>query len=438
MQFTPDFFNEALLKNILKKGYQKPSDIQKKVFTPILNKQDIAASAQTGTGKTAAFVLPILQSMLTNYSDADLTKFTTINVVVLTPTRELALQVFEQFDFFAKDLEIIKPALVIGGEKIDSQILKINQGVNIIVATLGRLIDLQQQAQVDLTGVHTLVLDEADRMLDLGFEDELASILQFLPQTKQTLLFSATYPESVKKVVAEFLNNPVYLSSSKQNTANKNIKQWLYEIDKKNKPAAIMKIIEEYNQQQSIVFCKTKQTVDDLDMQLRENGFHSRAIHSDKPQHIRNSAMTQFKNRDIQVLIATDIAARGLDIKQLPIVINYDFPFVAEDYIHRIGRTGRAGEKGMAISLASAEQYNELIAIEYLLKHVIQRDTLEGLEPIHNMPNSFLQKPKEKQIRKKKAKIKIKQNNRTSNHSKAPDKKSTGLELKPRKKRRLQ
>ncbi|BCE03824.1 DEAD/DEAH box helicase [Marinicellulosiphila megalodicopiae] len=391
MKFTEAFLNKDLIVRILKKGYSKPTDIQTQVFEPILQGKDVTASAQTGTGKTAAFVWPILQSMLSQENNNK-----PLQVIVLTPTRELAYQVFEQFEYFAQPFNIT-PALIIGGEKIDKQIEQINQGAQIIVATLGRLIDLNNQDKIDLSNIQTLVLDEADRMLDLGFEQELKEILKFLPAQKQTLLFSATYPESIKSIISQYLTDPLFIKSAKENTVNKDIKQWAYEIDKKDKPQAIMQMLNEYIESQVIIFCKTKRTVDLLEGILSEHGFSIRAIHADKSQNARNSAMKQFKNKEVQALIATDIAARGLDIKQLPLVINYDLPFVPEDYIHRIGRTGRAGKQGIAISLVCADQFDELVAIEHLLTHIIERDMLTGLVPSHNVPISNLDKPKEKE-----------------------------------------
>ena len=434
MKFTEEFLNKYLLARILNKGYDKPTDIQKQVFEPILQNKDVSASAQTGTGKTAAFVWPILQKMVTQPNENK-----PLQIIVLTPTRELAYQVFEQFEYFTQPFNIT-PALIIGGEKIDKQIEKINQGCEIIVATLGRLIDLNNQDKIDLSHIQTLVLDEADRMLDLGFEDELKEILKFLPPQKQTLLFSATYPESIKGIINQYLTAPLFIKSAKENTVNKDIKQWIYEIDKQDKPEAIMQMLNEYIESQAIIFCKTKRTVDVLEEILLDRGFSVRAIHADKSQNARNSAMKQFKNKEVQALIATDIAARGLDIKQLPLVINYDLPFVPEDYIHRIGRTGRAGKQGIAISLVCADQFDELVAIEYLLTHIIERDMLTGLVPSHNVPISNLEEPKSKDSKKKSAEVKLKEGKPLSKRAKIrrkalkdkPPVKKKGLGLTPR------
>ncbi|WP_367607654.1 DEAD/DEAH box helicase [Legionella sp. W05-934-2] len=374
---------KPLLLAISELGYDEPSLIQLKAIPAILSGKDIIASAQTGTGKTASFVLPILQ----NISNKPPTKSNRARVLILTPTRELAAQVHESIVKYGRHLAL-RSAVVFGGVKINPQMMRLRAGVELLVATPGRLIDLHQQNAIQFDQIDTLVLDEADRMLDMGFIHDIRKLIQLLPKNRQNLLFSATFSEEVRKLAKGILSQPIEINVTPRNTAAKSVKQIIHPVDKGRKAALLSHLIHSNQWRQTLVFMRTKHGANKLVKQLDANNIHASAIHGNKSQTQRTKALTEFKSGELNVLVATDIAARGLDIIELPCVINFDLPQVAEDYVHRIGRTGRASARGLAISLVSADEVGLLHSIEKLIKTKIQREEIEDFEPQHNLPTS--------------------------------------------------
>ncbi len=340
--------------------------------------QDVLAGAQTGTGKTAGFALPLLQLL---HNQPIPQKPHPIRALILTPTRELAMQVHESFKTYGKHLPLFSE-VVFGGVSINNQISRLKQGADILVATPGRLLDLMYQKHVNLSQVQFFVLDEADRMLDMGFIRDIRKVIDKLPDQRQNLLFSATYSKEIKTLSAQLLNNPVEVAVASQNAAADSVSQLVYAIKKENKRELLSWLIGKGQWQQVLVFSRTKHGADRLCKQLIKDGIRCSALHGNKSQGARTRALEGFKNGDVTALIATDIAARGLDIDQLPHVVNFDLPMVAEDYIHRIGRTGRAGAEGEAISLVTVEEAHLLGAIEKLLKKQIPRVADTGYETV--------------------------------------------------------
>jgi ATP-dependent RNA helicase RhlE len=375
----------AILKAIEEQGYHTPSPIQEKAIPAVLNNQDVMAAAQTGTGKTAGFTLPILHKLSSGKNAGP----NQIRALVLTPTRELAIQVSESVQTYGKHLAL-RSTVVYGGVKINPQMMKLRKGVDILVATPGRLLDLYNQNAVKFDKLEILVLDEADRMLDMGFIRDIKKIISFLPKQRQNLLFSATFSDEIRALAKGLVNNPVEVSVSPANTTVDSIEQWVYPVDKKRKPQLLSYLIGSNNWQQVLVFSRTKHGANRLTKHLEADGIKALAIHGNKSQGARVKALTSFKENRIQVLVATDIAARGIDIDQLPHVVNFDLPNVPEDYVHRIGRTGRAGRGGEAVSLVSADEFKQLAAIEKLIKKLIQRKLIDGFEPSHDVPASRL------------------------------------------------
>jgi ATP-dependent RNA helicase RhlE len=379
MSFDSLGLTEALLKAVSDQGYSNPTPIQAKAIPIILAGKDIVAGAQTGTGKTAGFSLPLLQRLAEN---ADLTiKPRRVRALVLVPTRELAAQVFDSMVTYGKYLPL-QAQLVVGGASIYVQTRALRHGCDLVVATPGRLTDHLLQKNVNLAAVDILVLDEADRMLDMGFLPEIRRILAFLPKKRQTLLFSATMPSTIKALAASILTHPVEIEVAKQNATADKVSEKVYGIAKEYKRELLSYLIGSNNWQQVLVFVRTKHGADRLEKQLISDGIRTAALHGDKTQGARNKALEYFKTGKVSVLVATDIAARGLDIEELPHVINFDLPQVAEDYIHRIGRTGRAGSNGTALSLVCPEDAYLLEAIEKLLKRQIPRVSDTGYEPV--------------------------------------------------------
>ncbi|WP_411726654.1 DEAD/DEAH box helicase [Methyloglobulus sp.] len=379
MSFDSLGLSDALLKAVADQGYTTPTPIQVKAIPPILAGKDIMAGAQTGTGKTAGFSLPLLQRLMEN---ADLKlKPKKIRALVLVPTRELAAQVYESIATYGKYLPL-QAQVIIGGASIDVQTRLLRHGCDIVVATPGRLMDHLSQKNIALSNIEILVLDEADRMLDMGFLPDIRRILAYLPKNRQSLLFSATMPGAIKTLAATILHHPVEVEIAKQNATADNISERVYGIAQANKRECLSYLIGSNNWQQVLVFVRTKHGADRLQKQLIKDGISSAALHGNKTQGARNKALEYFKTGKVAVLVATDIAARGLDIEELPHVVNYDLPQVAEDYIHRIGRTGRAGLCGAALSLACPEEAYLLEAIEKLLKRQIPRVNDTGYEPI--------------------------------------------------------
>ncbi len=342
-----------------------------------MDRKDILAGAQTGTGKTAGFTLPILELLSREKPTKQKHK---IRVLVLTPTRELAAQVGESVTVYGKHLSF-KSTVIFGGVKINPQITNLRKGMDIVVATPGRLLDHISQRTIDLREIEYLILDEADRMLDMGFINDIKKILNVIPNERQTLLFSATYSDAIKKLSNQFLKSPTLIEVARANTSNEIVKQSVYPVDKTRKHELLTHLINEGKWQQILVFTRTKHGANRLSGQLEKDGITSVAIHGNKSQNARTKALADFKKGDVRVLVATDIAARGIDIDQLPHVVNYELPNVSEDYVHRIGRTGRAGNGGEAISLVCVDEDEFLVNIEKLIKKDIQKVWLKGFKP---------------------------------------------------------
>ena len=368
--------SELIVKAVKEQGYTEPSPIQVKAIPVILTGQDVLAGAQTGTGKTAGFTLPMLELLLNRPRK---TQRFQIRALVLTPTRELATQVQESIENYSKYLPFTS-TVVFGGVGINPQISKLRKGVDILVATPGRLLDIIGQKSLDLSKVEFLVLDEADRMLDMGFIHDIKKVLALLPKEKQSLLFSATFSSKIKQLADGLLNRPVLLEVAKRNTSAQTINQVIHFVDKGRKRELLTHLIKQGDWHQVLVFTRTKHGANKLTKQLQESGITAAAIHGNKSQSARTKALQNFKDRSINVLVATDIAARGIDIDQLPHVVNFELPNVSEDYVHRIGRTGRAGNKGEAVSLVCVGELDFLKDIEKLIKKDIPKVYIDGFK----------------------------------------------------------
>ncbi|HIG66093.1 MAG TPA: DEAD/DEAH box helicase [Methyloprofundus sp.] len=385
MSFAALNLSPEILKAITDKGYETPSPIQAEAIPAVLEGRDVMAAAQTGTGKTAGFTLPILQLL----STGEHVNANQVRTLILTPTRELAAQIEESITSYGKYLPL-RSTVVFGGVKINPQMMRLRQGVDILVATPGRLLDLYNQKAVRFTQLEILVLDEADRMLDMGFIHDIRKILATLPKKRQNLLFSATFSDEIRQLAKTIVHNPVEISVSPRNTTAETVEQRIYPVDKKKKSALLTQLIKDHQWQQVLVFTRTKRGANQLTRYLETEGIQAAAIHGNKSQGARTKALAEFKGGSIRILVATDIAARGLDIDQLPQVVNFDLPNVPEDYIHRIGRTGRAGATGKAVSLVSADEFQQLSDIERLIKSLLTREILDGFEPVHSLPESRL------------------------------------------------
>jgi len=388
---------EPLMRALSEMGYTLPTPVQLQSIPPILAAVDVMAAAQTGTGKTAAFALPLLQRLVGGPG-------VTANhprSLVLVPTRELAVQIAEVIGACGKYLSL-RTEVVHGGVKINPQMMRMRRGVDVLVATPGRLLDLYRRNAVKFPSVEILILDEADRMLDLGFSEDIQLILTLLPKRRQNLLFSATFPTSVRALAEKLLHKPLRIEVDPPNSAAKNVQHWVYEVDKRKKPELLAHLLQNNDWQQVLVFIRTRDDADRLVGALSGKGIPAVAIHGDKSQGTRSRALADFKAGSIRVLVATDIVARGLDISELSHVINVDLPKVAEDYIHRIGRTGRAGLDGTAISLVSADEVNLLSAIETALHRLLVREVVDGFLPRHSVPLTVLQKARPKKPKKPK------------------------------------
>lgn len=383
MSFSKLSLSQPILDAIAETGYTQPTDIQIKAIPEILKGHDVMAAAQTGTGKTAGFTLPILER-LSHSKSAGSNK---TRALVLVPTRELAAQVADSVMTYGKNLPL-RSTVVFGGVKINPQMMRLRRGVDILVATPGRLLDLHQQNAICFDQLEVLVLDEADRMLDMGFIHDIKKIIRLLPRKRQNLLFSATFPDEVKQLAKGIVNQPVFISVTPPNTEAPTVEHWVHPVDKAKKAAALCHLIIDNQWQQVLVFARTKHGANRLAQSLEKNGISAMAIHGNKSQGARTRALASFKGYKIQVLVATDIAARGIDINQLPYVVNFDLPNVPEDYVHRIGRTGRAQQKGHAVSLVSADEFKQLSAIEHLLKKHLKRIYIDDFIPQHDVPKS--------------------------------------------------
>ena len=385
MSFTHLNLSPLILKAIEEQGYKQPTPIQAQAIPPILQGRDIMAAAQTGTGKTAGFTLPLLQHLLAG----ERAHSNQVRALILTPTRELAAQIETSINQYGKYLPL-RSTVVFGGVKINPQMMRLRQGVDILVATPGRLLDLYQQNAVKFKQLEILVLDEADRMLDMGFIHDIRKILALLPKQRQNLLFSATFSNEVKQLAKGLINNPVEITINPKETTVNTVEQWIYPVDKKQKTDLLIHLIQEHQWPQVLVFSRTKHGANKLARLLEKANIKTAAIHGNKSQSARTKALADFKKGITQVLVATDIAARGLDIDQLPHVVNFDLPNVPEDYVHRIGRTGRAGSTGEAVSLVCADESKQLRDIERLIKTLLTRKLIDGFEPVHSLPESKL------------------------------------------------
>ena len=392
MSFTNLGLSEPILKSLSHKGYKEPTPIQEKSIPAILDGKDVMAAAQTGTGKTASFTLPIL-TMLSHPKNQH--KGHQVRALIITPTRELAAQVRDNVLTYGNNLNL-RSAAVYGGARIHNQQLKLKKGVDILVATPGRLLDLYNQKSVNFTKVEILVLDEADQMLDMGFIHDIKKIINLLPKRRQNLMFTATFSNPFRKLANELVDNPIEISVTSDNETAANVNRYIHPVDKSRKAELLIELIETEKWKQALVFTRTKHGADRLTKQLLKVDIKAAAIHGNKTQNNRMKALDSFKNNRIKILVATDVAARGIDIPNMQQVINFDVPTVAKDYVHRIGRTGRAGKSGKAISLVSADEYNLLQDIERLLKKTLKRHLIDGFEPDHSVPLTNHQTVKKK------------------------------------------
>ncbi|KAB7627801.1 DEAD/DEAH box helicase [Alkalilimnicola sp. S0819] len=379
MSFENLGLSAELLRAVSEQGYTTPTPIQAQAIPVVLQGRDLLAAAQTGTGKTAGFTLPLLQRLSERPSNRKSPR-----ALVLTPTRELAAQVLESVRDYGKHLPV-RATAVFGGVGINPQIQTLRRGVDILVATPGRLLDHAQQRTVDLSGIEVLVLDEADRMLDMGFIHDIRRVLKLLPAQRQNLLFSATFSGEIRKLAQGLLDNPASVDVAPRNTTAERIEQVVHPVDKGRKRELLSYLIGSGNWQQVLVFTRTKHGANRLAQQLERDGLTAAAIHGNKSQGARTKALADFKRGAVRVLVATDIAARGLDIEQLPHVVNFELPNVPEDYVHRIGRTGRAGAEGEAMSLVSADEAKLLQGIQRLLKKDIPSVVVPGYEPMEKL-----------------------------------------------------
>ncbi len=368
MRFDSLDLSDPILKAVAEQGYDTPSPIQQQAIPAVLEGKDVMAAAQTGTGKTAGFTLPLLQRL----SSGSRVQANQVRALILTPTRELAAQIADSVTTYGKYLPL-KSTVVFGGVKINPQMMKLRQGTDILVATPGRLLDLYNQNAVKFKQLEVLVLDEADRMLDMGFIRDIRKILALLPPKRQNLMFSATFSNEIRQLAKGLVNNPVEISVSPRNTTVEAVSQCIHPVDKGQKSNLLIHLINEGQWHQVLVFSRTKHGANKITRQLEKVGLSAAAIHGNKSQGARTKALANFKDGTIQILVATDIAARGLDIDQLPHVVNYDLPNVPEDYVHRIGRTGRAGASGQAVSLVCADEFKQLSDIERLIGQLIDR-----------------------------------------------------------------
>jgi ATP-dependent RNA helicase RhlE len=379
-----------LLRAVREQGYETPTPIQLQAIPLVLEGRDLMARAQTGTGKTAGFTLPLLQKLAPHANTSASPARHAIRALILTPTRELALQVEESVRTYGKHIPL-RSTTIFGGVNINPQTKALRAGCEIVVATPGRLLDHQGQGNLNFSQLEVLILDEADRMLDMGFIRDIQKILALLPASRQTLLFSATFTDEIKQLASKFLKNPALVEITAQNTAAELVKQIVHPVDRERKRALLAHIIQSRNLEQVLVFTRTKHGANRLSEQLDRDGINSMAIHGNKSQPQRIKALEDFKKGSIRVLVATDIAARGLDIDQLPHVVNYELPQVPEDYIHRIGRTGRAGTEGEALSLVCVDEQRLLKDIEKLLRRELPKDVVTGYAPDPSIPAEPIQ-----------------------------------------------
>ena len=377
MSFTNLGLSESLLKAIKEQGYDTPTPIQQKAIPVVIEGKDVLAAAQTGTGKTAGFTLPLLERLSRTKSNRQKKQ---IRALVLTPTRELAAQVAESIKTYGKHMPFTS-TVIFGGVGINPQLAAIRKGVDIVIATPGRLLDIAGQKGIDFSALECLILDEADRMLDMGFIHDIKKLMQLMPQKRQTLLFSATFSAEIKTLAAGLLKDPVLVEVARQNKTADQISQVVHFVDKRRKRELLSQLIKAKDWKQVLVFTRTKHGANKLTKELEEYGITAAAIHGNKSQGARTKALASFKANEIRVLVATDIAARGIDIDQLPHVVNYELPNVPEDYVHRIGRTGRAGQSGEAVSLVCVDEHELLQNIEKFIKSEIPKVDIPAFRP---------------------------------------------------------
>ena len=372
--------SEEIVSALTEQGYHTPTPIQQAAIPRALAGMDLLAAAQTGTGKTAAFMLPSLERLKRYANTSTSPAMHPVRMLVLTPTRELADQIDQNVQGYLKNLSL-RQTVLFGGMNMEIQKQDLRQGCEIVIATVGRLLDHVQQKNIQLNKVEIVVLDEADRMLDMGFIDDIRKIMQMLPAQRQTLLFSATFAPAIQRLAQDFMHQPEEIQVAAQNTTSANVEQHIIALDNGRKRALLQRLILDLDIAQVIVFCNTKQSVDQVNRELNRRGISAQAIHGDKSQQTRLETLSQFKEGSLRVLVATDVAARGLDIAELPFVINYELPLNAEDYVHRIGRTGRAGAEGIAISLMDEQEQKIFNAIKELTGNDLTIERIEGFEP---------------------------------------------------------
>jgi len=377
MSFTNLGLSEPLLKAIKEQGYDTPTPIQEKAIPVVIEGKDVLAAAQTGTGKTAGFTLPLLERLSQTQPRMQKKQ---IRALVLTPTRELAAQVAESIKLYGKHVPYTS-TVIFGGVGINPQLATIRKGVDIVIATPGRLLDIAGQKGIDFSALECLILDEADRMLDMGFIHDIKKLMKLMPQKRQTLLFSATFSPEIKTLASGLLKSPVLVEVARQNKTADQISQVVHLVDKGRKRELLSQLIKTKDWKQVLVFTRTKHGANKLTKQLEEYGISAAAIHGNKSQGARTKALASFKANEIRVLVATDIAARGIDIDQLPHVVNYELPNVPEDYVHRIGRTGRAGQSGEAVSLVCIDEHKLLFDIEKFTKSKIPKVDIPAFRP---------------------------------------------------------
>lgn len=387
ISFNDIGLSEPLLKAVRDQGYDTPSPIQAQAIPAVISGRDVMAAAQTGTGKTAGFTLPLLERLSKGGKEQSRVQSNHVRALVLTPTRELAAQVSDSIATYGKYLNL-HSTVVFGGVKINPQMMRLRQGVDVLVATPGRLMDLYNQNAVKFSQLEVLILDEADRMLDMGFIRDIKKIISLLPKQRQNLLFSATFSPDIRALAKGMVNKPLEISVNAENSTAEKVTQWLTAVDKKRKPAVLTHLIKENNWQQVLVFTKTKHGANKLTRYLEEEGLTAAAIHGNKSQGARTKALASFKSGVVQILVATDIAARGIDIDLLPQVVNFDLPNVPEDYVHRIGRTARAGNTGQAVSLVCNDELKLLWDIENVIQQHIERKVIENFVPVNELGES--------------------------------------------------
>jgi len=403
LSFNTLNLSAKLLETLDKLNYQHATEIQTKAIPVLLNKQDVLASSQTGTGKTASFVLPMLENLAEPKEDKTGNERYKVQALILAPTRELVIQIDEKITAYSENFRHHSVALY-GGIKLGSQVSALRQGANIAVGTTSRVLDHVKNATLDLSAVEMIVLDEADKMLDMGFIDEIRSIMQQLPKERHSVMFSATFSTSIRVLAKSFLRNPISIEIDKENLSAKQVNQKVCFVKEEEKMKALCELIYKNSWKQVLVFSNTKLKADQIVDKLKQFSIKSKAIHGDKSQTMRTEALKAFKDKKVDVLVATDVAARGLDILDLPYVINFELPLKSEDYVHRIGRTGRAGKEGLAVSLISQAEKTELEQIETLINKQVEILKLEGFEGIKDISSDNKKKKNKNSVNMKKAK----------------------------------